>query len=73
MVFLLDFHFPYVAIRGHYSERKFGRSFAEVSQKAVELFPPGPPNKGDVRCKADGETAKQYNDFAMRLLNRAVT
>ena len=30
MMFLLGFHFPYVAIHGPYAKRKFGRALCEI-------------------------------------------
>ena len=72
MMFLLEFHFPYVAIHGPYSARNFGRSFSEIAQTAAGLFRPGLRIKEMYGVKRMAKTAKPYNDFALRLLNRAV-
>ena len=44
--------------------------FNELVEKAVYLFPEGPPHYGDVWAQVEGSTAKMYGDFPLSLLNR---
>ena len=65
-----DYLLHVLAARGPYTKRKMSDQFSRLLEKAMFLFPSGPPFRSLNWTMEKTATVKNYNDFAMKLFGR---